>query len=171
MDIYKAIEKRRSVRAYTDDPVSEEKLKKILEAGRMAPSTHNTQEYKFVVVKDAKKRKELAKVANSQKFIAQAPVIIAAVALNPERLLSSEIPAYALDLAITFDHMTLAAVEEGLGTCWIGAFFQEKVKKVLNIPDRYKVVALLPIGIPDDKLGVKSRKKIEELVCYEEFSE
>jgi len=122
-------------------------------------------------VKDAKKRKELAEAASGQKFIAQAPVIIIAVSLNPGHLMGSEVPAYAMDLAIALDYMTLVAVEEGLGTCWIGAFSQEKVKKVLNIPDTYKVAALLPLGIPDDEPGVKSRKKTEELVCYEEFSE
>ena len=171
MDIYEAIEKRRSVRIYKDEDISEEKLKKILEAGRLAPSAHNSQEYKFIVMKDAKKRKELAEAASGQKFIAQAPVIIIAVSLNPGHLMGSEVPAYAMDLAIALDYMTLAAVEEGLGTCWIGAFSQEKVKKVLNIPDTYKVAALLSLGIPDEEPSVKSRKKLEELVCYEEFSE
>ncbi len=171
MNVYEAVEKRRSVRVYKDEDVSERKLKKILEAGRLAPSAHNSQEYKFIVVKDAKKRKELAEAASGQKFIAQAPVIIIAVSLNPGHLMGSEVPAYAMDLAIALDYMTLVAVEEELGTCWIGAFSQEKVKKVLNIPDTYKVAALLPLGIPDDEPGVKSRKKTEELVCYEEFSE
>jgi len=171
MNVYEAVEKRRSVRVYKDEDVSERKLKKILEAGRLAPSAHNSQEYKFIVVKDAKKRKELAEAASGQKFIAQAPVIIIAVSLNPGHLMGSEVPAYAMDLAIALDYMTLVAVEEELGTCWIGAFSQEKVKKVLNIPDTYQVAALLPLGIPDDEPGVKSRKKTEELVCYEEFSE
>lgn len=171
MNIYEAIEKRRSVRNYKQDLVLEESLKRILEVGRLAPSAHNAQEYKFVVVKDVKKREDLAKAAAGQRFIAEAPVIIVAVALNPEHLLSSGVPAYALDLAIALDHMTLAAVEENLGTCWIGAFNQDGVKKVLNVPDQYKVVALLPIGYPDDSPSPKSRKKLEELVCYEKFSE
>ena len=172
MDIYEAIEKRRSVREFREDePVTEDSLKKILEAGRMAPSAHNAQEYKFVVVKNGPKRKELAKAASDQRFIAKAPVIIAAVSLNPEHLLSSGVPAYALDLAIALDHMTLAAVEEGLGTCWIGAFSQEEVKQVLDIPEKYKVVALLPLGVSYDEPGVKSRKKLKELVCDEDFSE
>lgn len=171
MNIYEAIEKRRSVRAYQDEPVPEESLKKILEAGRLAPSAHNAQEYKFVVVKDAQKRKQLAKAASDQRFIAEAPVIIGAVSLNPEHLMSSGVPAYGVDLGIALDHMTLAAVEEGLGTCWIGAFSQDEVKKILKIPESYKVVALLPLGVPYDRPGVKSRKSLKELVCYEEFSE
>lgn len=171
MNVYEAIEKRRSVRVYRDEDILEGKLKKILEAGRLAPSVHNSQEYKFIVVKDAKKRKELAEAASGQKFIAQAPVIIIAVSLNPGHLMTSEVPAYALDLVIALDYMTLVAVEERLGTCWIGAFSQKKVKEILNVPFPYKIVALLPLGIPDDDPAPRSRKKIEEIVCYEEFSE
>ncbi len=170
MDIYEAIQKRGSIRSYRDDPVSEEKLKKILNAGRMAPSAHNSQDYKFIVVKDVQRRKMLSRTASGQKFIAEAPVIIAAVSLNPEHLMGSGIPVYLVDIAIAIDHMTLAAVEEGLGTCWIGAFSQEEVKKNLNIPKEYKVVILLPLGVPYEEPGVKSRKSLKELVCYEKFS-
>ena len=171
MKVFEAIKTRRSVRSYKAEPVPEEKLKKVLEAARLAPSAHNAQEWKFVVVRDVKKRKELAEAALGQSFIAQAPVIIVAVGLDPEHIMSSEVPAYAVDLAIAVDHMTLAAVEEGLGTCWIGAFDQDGVKEVLEIPERYKVVALLPLGFPADKPGPKSRKNIKEIVCYENFKE
>jgi len=169
MDIKEVIQKRYSCRSYKDTPVSEEKLRSILETTRLAPSAHNTQEYKFVVVKDVQKRKALAKAALDQRFIAQAPVVVVAVSLNPEHLLSSGVPAYAMDIAIAIDHMTLAAVEEGLATCWIGAFSQKEVKKILNIPAQYKVVAFLPIGISDEKPFPKSRKKLDELVSYEKF--
>ena len=170
MNIYEIIEKRRSVRSYREDEILEETLDKVLEAGRMAPSSHNAQEYKFVVVKDASTRKALADAAN-QRFIAQAPVIIAGVALNPEEIMDSDVPAYPVDLSIALDHMTLAAVEEDLGTCWIGAFDQAKVKQILGVPEQYKVMALLPMGIPYDDPGVKSRKKIKDLVCFDMFSE
>ena len=172
MNIYEAIKKRRSVRDYRpDEPVSEESLKKILEAARLAPSAHNSQEYKFIVVEDRQKRKDLAKAASDQRFIAQAPVIIVAVSLNPEHIMAGGVPAYAVDVAIAVDHMTLAAVEEGLGTCWVGAFDQGEVKRILGIPEQYKVVVLLPLGVPYDEPGVKSRKGLKELVCYENFSE
>ena len=169
MDIYELIQKRRSVRSYDDELVSEKKLEKILNAGRMAPSAHNSQNYKFIVIKDAQRRKKLSELASGQKFIVEAPVIIAAISLNPEHLMSSGIPACSVDIAIAIDHMTLAAVEERLGTCWIGAFSQEKVKKILNIPKQYKVVVLLSLGVPYDEPGVKSRKSLKELVCYEKF--
>ncbi len=168
MDIFEAIKTRRSVRKYKLTPVPEAKLQKILEVARLAPSAHNSQDWKFVVVKDLSKRKALAEAAG-QDFIAQAPVIIAAVALDLEHILSSGNPAYAINLAIAIDHMTLAAVEEGLGTCWIGAFSQEEVKKVLNIPENCKVVALLPLGVPADSAGPKSRKPLKEIVSYDSF--
>lgn len=171
MNIYEIIEKRRSVRVYKDEPIPEESLKRILEAGRLAPSAHNSQEYKFIIIKDTKRKRELAKAASTQRFIAQAPVIIAAVSLNPEYLLSSGVPSYGLDLGVALDHMTLAAVEEKLGTCWIGSFSQEDVQRILNIPDKCKVAVFLTLGYPDDAPSPKSRKKIEDLVCYETFSE
>lgn len=170
MDVMEAIRKRRSVRSYKQEPVPDEKLTKILEAARLAPSARNSQSWKFVVVKDPERRKKLAKAAAGQSFVGEAPVVIAAVALQPEYVMRCQVPAYAVDLAIAVDHMTLVAVEEGLGTCWIGAFYQDKVRKILNIPEKYKVVALLPLGFPADEAREKHRKSLAEIVCYESFS-
>jgi len=171
MELKEAITKRQSIRDYEDEPVPEEKLTRVLEAARLAPSAGNRQPRKFVVVKDSKRRKELARAANGQTFIGQAPVVIAAVATNPESIMSSGIPSYPVDIAIAVDHMTLAAVDEGLGTCWIGAFSQQKVKETLNIPDKYRVVALLPLGFPTAETTIKLRKSLDEIVCYETFTE
>lgn len=171
MDVFEAIKTRRSVRSYKLEPVPEEKLNKVLEAGRLAPSAHNSQDYKFVVVRDEQKRKDLAQAAAGQRFVGEAPVVIAAVSLGPERLMSCGVPAYAVDLAIAIDHMTLAAASQGLGTCWIGAFSQEEVKRILEIPGGYKVAALLPLGFPADQPSQKSRKSLDELVCSEKFEE
>jgi len=171
MELKEAIKKRQSIRDYQDKPVPEEKLTRVLEAARLAPSANNMQPWKFVVVTDNKRRQELARAANRQTFVGQAPVVIAAVATNPESIMSSGIPRYAVDLAIAVDHMTLAAVDEGLGTCWIGAFSQQRVKEILNIPDRYRVVALLPLGFPAEETAMKLRKSLDEIVCYETFTE
>lgn len=149
--------------------VEEEKLRKVLEAARLAPSAHNAQDWKFIVVKDKQKRQALSQAAAHQDFVAQAPVVIAAVALNPEDVMSCGVPTYAVDLAIAIEHMVLQAAALGLGTCWIGAFEQEGVKTILNIPADCKVVALLPLGYPADKPQPKSRKSLEEIVCFEEF--
>lgn len=171
MKVSEAIKKRRSVRAYKPDPVPEESLNKVLEAGRLAPSAHNAQERKFIVVKSSQKRKELATAANYQNFLGEAPIVIVAVALNPEEIMGSGVPTYPIDLAIAVDHMTLQAHEEGLGTCWIGSFSQSEVKRILNIPEKYKVVTLFPLGFPADSPKTKTRKDLKEIICYESFRE
>lgn len=170
MELMEIIEKRRSVRAYKTQEISDEKLSKVLEAARLAPSASNRQPWKFIVVRDPAKRGELAKASRGQSFVGEAPIVIAGVALEPERVMSCGVPAYAVDLAIALEHIALAAQDEGLGTCWIGAFSQEEVKKILGVPDQYKVVALMPIGYPEDAPGPKTRKPLDDIVCYERFS-
>jgi len=169
MDIKEVIQKRYSCRSYKDTPVPEEKLNGILEAARLAPSASNRQPYKFIIVKAKEKREKLAEAAAGQSFIAQAPIIIAGVSLEPERTMSCEVPAYAVDVAIAMEHMALQAFAEGLGTCWIGAFSQEEAKKILEIPEEYKIVALMPLGYPADSPGPKDRKNLDELVSYEKY--
>lgn len=171
MDIYDAIKKRRSVRSYKPDPVPEDKLKRILEAARLAPSAKNKQDWKFIIVKNPEKRKKLSVAAKNQDFLAQAPIVIAGVALDPDYIMSCEVPGYAVNLAIAMEHIALTAAAEGLGTCWIGAFSQKEVKEILNIPENYKVVSLMPLGFPADKSISKSRKSLEEITCEENFTE
>jgi nitroreductase len=171
MELKEVINKRRSVRDYKDMPVPEDKLLRILEAARLAPSGSNRQPWKFVVVKDSKTRQKLAKAAMEQTWMAEAPVIIAAVATMPDLMMICGVPDYPVDLAIAVDHMTLAAADEGLGTCWIGAFSQEKVHDILGIPKKYQVVSLLPLGFPNQPATPKARKSLNEIVCYEIFKE
>src|SRR4030042_3282028 len=166
MNVHEAIKKRWAVRNYRPNPVPEESLNKILEAARLAPSAHNKQGWKFIVVKDSSKRKKLSK-ASGQDFLAKAPIIIAGVALDPDYIMDSEVPAYAVNLGIAMEHIALSAVEEGLGTCWIGRFSQKEAKEVLKIPEKYKIVALMPIGFPADKSTPKFRKDLKKIACYE----
>ncbi len=170
MDIAKAIRDRRSVRSYEKKDVPQDVLEKVLQAARLAPSANNRQPWRFVIVRDPARRQALAKAAKEQQFVAEAPVVIAAVALEPDRIMTCGVPAWAVDVAIAVDHITLAAVEHGLGSCWIGAFYQEDVKKILSIPAEYKVVALLPLGYPQDKARFKNRKSLDEIVCYDVWS-
>jgi len=169
MEVNCAIRERYSVRSYQAQEISDTVLNKLLEAARLAPSANNRQSWKFIVVKEKERRKSLARASAGQDFVGEAPVVIAAVALDPEHIMSCGVPEYAVDLAIAVDHITLQAVELGLGSCWIGAFSQQEAKKILNIPDKYKVVALLPIGYPGVPPGPKIRKSMEEIVCYETF--
>jgi nitroreductase len=171
VELKEAIKKRQSIRDYEDKPVPEEKLLKVLEAARLAPSASNRQKWKFVVVREANRRRQLAQAAGGQTHVARAPVVIAAVALMPEYVMQCGVPAYAVDLAIAVNHMTLTAVDEGLGTCWIGAFSQEEARNILKVPENYLIVALLPLGFTKQMGEMKMRKSLDEIVCYEAFQE
>ena len=169
MDLYEAIRSRYSVRKYQDKPVEQDKLDRILEAARLAPSGSNRQPWKFVVVRDAETRKRMAEACNGQAFVGQAPVVIAALGLMPERTMSCGVPGDPVDVAIALEHIALAATAEGLGTCWIGAFNQDKVRSVLGVPPEVKVIEVMALGYPADEPRPKNRKAIEEIVCYEKY--
>ena len=171
MELKESIEKRNSIRAYEDTPVPEEELLKVLEAARLAPSGRNSQAWKFIVVRDDEQRQALGRATGGQPHVHMAPVIIAAVATAPEFIMACGIHAYPVDLAIAIDHMTLAAVDLGLGTCWIGAFSQDEVKSILKVPEKYKVVSLLTLGYPSETGRPKMRKTLEEIVCYDKYEE
>jgi len=165
MDVYDAIRTRKSVRAYLDKPVEPEKLERVLEAARLAPSANNIQEWRFVVVTDADKRRRLAEEAAGQSFIAAAPVVIAACAQTDGKVMRCGLVCHPIDVAIAIDHLTLAATAEGLGTCWIGAFDPQVVREILGIPRQIVVVELLPLGYPKDPGQVdKSRLPLETIV-------
>lgn len=170
MALLAQIQKRYSVRAYQDRPVEEQKLKTVLEAGRLAPSAHNVQEWRFVVVRDVETRKRLMAAAGNQLFVGQAPVVIACCGTNLDRVMRCGERAYPIDVAISISFMTLQAVEEGLGTCWIGAFQEDQVRKILGIPDSARVVEMLTLGYPADRPGAKSRLKPDQIVCYEKWA-
>jgi len=167
MEVTEAIQKRRSVRKYQARKIENDKLDRILEAGRLAPSAKNLQEWRFVVVRDESRRKRLAEAAKGQTFVGEAPVVIAACATVTDYVMTCGQLTYPIDLAIAVEHMVLAAAAEGLGTCWIGAFYEEEVKKVLNVPPQVRVVALLPLGYPDESPAPRPRKEMEEIVAFE----
>jgi nitroreductase len=170
MEVIDAIRSRKSVRSYLDKAVEKEKLSRVLQAARMAPSASNRQEWRFVVVTDPEKRRRLAEEAAGQRFIAEAPVVIAACAQIDGRIMRCGQACYPIDVAIAVDHLTLAAVAEGLGTCWIGSFDPEVVRRILAIPKEIVVVELLPLGYPRDPQPVaKSRLPIETIVRYESW--
>ena len=168
MDVHEAIRTRRSVREYADTPVPETSLTKVLEAAMLAPSSSNKQNWRFIVVRDADKRRKLAEGAGNQMWIASAPIVLAPVATETTSMMTCQVPRYAVDLAIAIDHMTLAAVAEGLGTCWIGRFSQEKARAILGVSDSCMVVTIMPLGYPlSTDIGPKFRKPLEEIVRYE----
>ncbi|MCK9357672.1 MAG: nitroreductase family protein [Dehalococcoidia bacterium] len=171
MNVHEAIRARHSVRDFRSTPVPEESLARVLEAARLAPSSSNRQEWRFIVVRDEDRRRRLAVAANNQMFIAVAPVIIATVATEPDSIMTCGLPRYAVDCTIAIDHVTIAAVEEGLGTCWIGAFSQEKVRDILGVGPDCMVVTIMPLGYPtSDAVPAKSRKRLQDIVRYETYT-
>ncbi|MFZ2470807.1 MAG: nitroreductase family protein [Methanothrix sp.] len=168
MNLMQAIRARRSIRDFQDRSVEEEKLLAVLEAGRLAPSARNLQDWRFIVVRDAATRQRLAEAARDQQFVGQAPVVIAACGTS-DLVMTCGQPAYAIDVAVALDHMTLAAASLNLGTCWIGAFYEEKVKEILGVPPEIRVVALLPLGYPAEEPCPRARKNLDEIVAWEHW--
>jgi len=168
MEFQELVRRRRSIRAYRPDPVEEEKLRRVLEAGRLAPSAANRQPWHFIVVRDPEKRGMLRRAYNREWFVS-APVIIVACADPTRAWRRGDGEEYwKVDVAIAMEHIVLAAANEGLGTCWIGAFDERAVKEALGIPDHIRVVAMTPLGYPAESKGeVTDRKPLEEIVHYD----
>jgi len=172
MDLFEVVEKRRSIRKFKPSPIAQQDLKKILEAGRLAPSGGNRQPWYFIVVRDLETKKALSIAANNQTFIADADTVIVALGdpgIMPKSNISSTRTPYKQDPMIAIEHMVLAATALGYGTCWIGAFKEDEVKEILKIPEKLAVIALLPIGFPDESPPARSRKALKETFfkeCY-----
>jgi len=169
MDVSTAIRQRRSVRAYKAVEIEEEKLKKILEAARLSPSASNQQSWKFIVVRNKETKKKLARAAFGQSFIGEAPVVMVACGTESKAVMACGQPTHSVDVSIACAFMILQAYELGLGTCWIGAFEEGEVKKILEIPKSVRVVAMIPLGYPDEDPSPRSRKGLEQIVCSEKF--
>ena len=171
MDVKEAIVKRRSVRSFTVKDVSRSLLEEIMESVRMAPSASNRQDWKFIIVDRKATREMLYRAAEKQEFVRDAPVVIVGVAVQPNETMTCGVNAGNVDVAIALDHLSLRAAEEGLGTCWIGAFDQEKTKEILEIPESCKVIGLMPLGYPTYDLTeeTKRRKELSEIISYNSY--
>ena len=169
MELFETIEKRTSVRQYSEKTVCEKTLRKILEAGIQAPSARNRQQWRIVVVRDPDRNAKLV-AACEQPWMQSAPVILAAVGLTPDQSMFCGIPTDPIDCAIGLDHISLAAVAEGLGTCWIGHFPQGPCKNILGVPDECQIIELMTLGYPGgDPKTEKPRKPFEQIVYFEQF--
>jgi nitroreductase len=171
MSILNIIKERRSVRKYKPDPIPQDALFRVLEAARFSPSGKNLQPWKFILVKDESLKQRLVEASVRQSFIAEAPLVIVACGF-PDRCYSrmgNYMKSWPVDVAIALEHLILQAQEEGLGTCWIGAFEEKEVKSVLEIPDEVRVLALTPLGYPDELPSSRSRKGLDEIISYESF--
>ena len=162
MEFNDVIKKRRSIRKYKGTPVPRESILKILEAARVAPSASHRQPWHFVVVED---KATIDKLAGGSKWAAEAPVMIVGVAdpvTSPNWCLN--------DMGIAFEHIVLTATSLGLGTCWMGQTKKDAaIKELLGIPDELKVIALTPLGEPDEDKEPKDRKSLDEIVSWDKY--
>lgn len=165
MTVMQAIKDRRSVRHYAERPIEEEVLAQVLEAGRLAPSATNRQEWKFVVARDPAKREALSAACCNQKMVAEAPATLIVCATAGGAMPCGQL-AETVDCSIAMSFMMLEAAELGLGACWLGAFKADAVKDVLGLPEDYTPVVVSPLGYPAEQPDARPRKALEEVVEY-----
>lgn len=173
MDVFDAIKKRRCVRKYLSVPVEWEKVGKVLDAGRMAPSAGNLQDWKFIVVLDPDKRKEVSEACMQQYWMNAAPVHIVICgepgkvkrfyAERGEKLYSIQ------NCANAAQNMFLAATALGLGMAWVGAFDERMLKRALSIPDTATPYNVLVLGYPDESPGEPAKYTLENVVFLERW--
>jgi len=173
LDVFEAIKGRRSVRAYVSEEVSEEEVKKLIEAARLAPSAGNIQPWEFVIVTNAETKRRLSDAALHQTFIEEAPVVIvvcADVARSSWGYGSRGANLYCLqDTAAATENILLAAQALGLATCWVGAFHEDGVARVINTPRNVRPVAIVPVGHPAEKPSAPPKRSMREIVHHETF--
>jgi len=171
MEILDVIKGRYSVRKYRDEAVSDDELNEILEAARFSQSAKNLQGWRFIVVRNQEKRARLVEAAKGQRFVGQAPVVIACLGVGTEYIMTCGQPAYTIDVAIAMENMALTAHNIGLGTCWLGAFYEDQVKTILEIPESedVRVVGMLTLGKAESSSPAKNRKPLDEIVSYERW--
>lgn len=158
MSILDVIERRHSIRKFKTAAIADEMLFKILLAAQLAPSWRNQQCWRFIILRDQKIKSKVIRCTSvfNQSWLGKEPIMI--VACGDPELSGSRNgqPYYLVDVAIAMEHIVLAATDMGLGACWIGGFEEEPIKKILNIPENIRVVALSPLGYPDEKEGIVS---------------
>ncbi|MDR0291348.1 MAG: nitroreductase family protein [Elusimicrobium sp.] len=179
--ILKLIEDRRSVRKYQDKPVEPEKINALLEAARMAPSACNAQPWEYVVFTDKEAKNKFCEtvftgIYSSTKFAAAAPVIIAVISNKgnwSSRVgnIVCQTSFYLIDQGISTGYLTLAAQEQGLGTCYIGWFDHKKAAKFLNLGNGQKVELLLSAGYPAESPAPRPRKTAREVIFHNKYKQ
>jgi|ERR1700690_817368 len=180
MELFEAMKTRRSVRAYQDKPVEDEKLRSVLDAVRMAPSWANMQCWRMVVVKDKETREKISELSYvesyfspkgyksnpSKKALGAAPVVIALCADPAQSGMLWNQNYYLVDAGIAAQNLMLAARGRGLGTVFVGVYDEEKLKKLLHIPASIRIIGLLPLGYPtEEKKDGPKRKPLDE-ICF-----
>jgi len=173
MNFFEVVKTRRSIRSYEANAIPPDVLDRVLEAVRIAPSGSNRQPWGFILVTEAGLKDRLVAACGDQKFIGEAPIIVVACGYDVKYDRGGYMGemSFLVDVSIAFTHLILAARAEGLGTCWIGAFSNDQIKEILEIPDDYDVVAVTPLGYPkgDGFEETERRKPLTEITSLNRF--
>ena len=168
-----AIKNRRSIRAFKNEDISSETVEKLIDAARWAPSAGNIQPWEFIIVKNSEVKRRLAEAALNQKFVEEAPIVIVVCADESRSFKGYGLRGKSLyciqDTAAAIQNIHLAACSLGLATCWVGAFKEEDVRKILDVPDGVRPVALVPVGYPAEKPSPPPRRPLSQIIHYEKF--
>ncbi|UCF99212.1 MAG: nitroreductase family protein [Spirochaetaceae bacterium] len=169
MEFEKLIRARYSVRAYKRDPVPDEVLDRVLEAARLAPTAANRQAFRLLVIHTDGREKQLKRIYGRDWFV-QGPLVIGVCVLTDSCWVRSDGKSYGeVDAAIVMDHLILAAADQGLGSCWIGAFDARAAREILELPESVEPIAFTPLGYPADSPGAKKRRSVDDLVLFESW--
>ena len=164
LDVNEVIKVRRSIRKYKRKRIEDAKLLRVLEAGRLSPSASNKQPWHFIVITDSESRIKMKETYDRNWFYEAPAIIVVCVDPTIAAVRDGE-NFWMVDGSIAMQSMILQATEEGLGTCWIGAFREAVVRKILEIPSHIRVLAVTPLGYPDEvKEKVTKRKKMDEII-------
>lgn len=168
MTVLEAIQARESIRGYAARPIEPVKLSRVLEAGRLAPTAANNQAVKTVVVQDPDILRKLVDACCGQAFVGTAPAFLA-VCSDVSREMRCGQQVSTVDCSIALSFMMLEAAELGLGTCWLGSFLEEEVRKLLRVPAAYRIVAVTPLGYPAVEGAHKEKKPLEKFALRNHF--
>ena len=173
MDVFETFAKRKSVRSYLEAPVPDEVLSKVMDTARLAPSAGNIQPWHFVIIREKEKRAKIAKGCKYGKFLSETPVVI--IACGDKK---ASPRWHSVETSIALEHIVIAATALGLGTCWIGMFNEEEIRKMIDLPKRFEIIALMALGYPSGKVdlgakllhAIRPRKKLEDIISKETYS-
>lgn len=169
MEFLSLVHQRYSVREYKPDLIEEEKLDKILEAAQFAPTAANRQPFKLIIIRTANKKQDLLKIYDRDWFV-NAPIMICACGIPEKGWVRKDGRSYIdVDIAIVMDHVSLAAADLGLGTCWVAAFDVNAAREYLQIPATAEPIIFMTLGYPTGRVDVKERKPLKDLISYENW--
>ncbi len=169
MSLMDIIQKRYSCRSYQEKEIEKDKLDKIFEAARLAPSAKNLQDWRFIVVTDKAVKTNVAACTNRPQVFEKAGAIIVACS-NMNYVMKCGQAVSPIDISISLEHISLQAAELGLGTCWIGSFETEKVRELLAIPNNVSIIELMALGYPAEPGKQNTRLSIKEILCFNKWN-